>query len=608
MPNPNTQHVSYIHVRGNDDSLTSLSAAPAEPTISQDSPVVKQATESASSPSQSLHSTKGFVARRSGSSSSLPKVFPVNKVFADASPHTFITSLAFTTGTNTNTNPHVAAAEEEFCSATLGNVNVSSASVEKEGLQHLRFASVNAEKSINVQGNSTKDPFESTQRISFSYFLASLGSISAATEFRFLHDQRKSAGKSSNQDLLATSFESTSDGKHLLFQSDYEKEVKSRIIESDGLLLGWFKEFKNFIVTFKTEAIVFADGNEKQGTSSLNITTSASSSREKDRREQSTTPASIRVSPASEVTEDVPVSPENLKMKEERQLEFILKSLVAGGVAGMCAKTSVAPLDRMKILLQAHSKHYSHLGVFSGLQGIVKKERFIALYKGNGAQMVRIFPYAATQFTSFEMYKKLLGGEESHIGRFAAGSAAGVTAVALTYPLDTIRARLAFQVTGEHVYNGIYSCAAHIFREEGGIRALYRGFIPTVCGMIPYAGLSFYCFESFKYICMKYFPTYTCKSHSTNSGGLVLLLYAKLLCGGVAGAVAQTVAYPLDVTRRRMQLAMMDEKTKKFGLANPLYYNYTTLSNQSKVFFKFCPLKYSLPTSKSVSLYSNVHL
>ncbi len=58
---------------------------------------------------------------------------------------------------------------------------------------------------------------------------------------------------------------------------------------------------------------------------------------------------------------------------------------------------------------------------------------------------------------------------------------------------------------------------------------------------------------------------YTCKRHSTNTGGLVLLFYAKLLCGGVAGAAAQTVAYPLDVTRRRMQLAMMNENTKKFG-------------------------------------------
>ena len=29
------------------------------------------------------------------------------------------------------------------------------------------------------------------------------------------------------------------------------------------------------------------------------------------------------------------------------------------------------------------------------------------MYKGNGAQMVRIFPYAATQFTAFELYKKV---------------------------------------------------------------------------------------------------------------------------------------------------------------------------------------------------------
>src|SRR5690349_4156679 len=73
----------------------------------------------------------------------------------------------------------------------------------------------------------------------------------------------------------------------------------------------------------------------------------------------------------------------------------------------MCSKTTVAPLDRIKILLQAHQSNYRHLGVFSGLLQIVKKESFIALYKGNGAQMVRIFPYAATQFTAFEIYKKV---------------------------------------------------------------------------------------------------------------------------------------------------------------------------------------------------------
>ncbi|XP_065082263.1 solute carrier family 25 member 16-like [Ochlerotatus camptorhynchus] len=262
----------------------------------------------------------------------------------------------------------------------------------------------------------------------------------------------------------------------------------------------------------------------------------------------------------------------HVKDEARKNLDFIMKNLLAGGVAGMCSKTTVAPLDRIKILLQAHSIHYKHLGVFSGLKQIVKKESFIALYKGNGAQMVRIFPYAATQFTAFEVYKKylckLLGNNWTikHSDKFIAGAGAGVTAVTLTYPLDTIRARLAFQVTGEHRYNGIVHTAISIFKTEGGFRALYRGFVPTLMGMVPYAGFSFYCFEMLKFFCMKYVPGLTCDKLERNTGGLVLAVPAKLLCGGFAGAVAQSFSYPLDVTRRRMQLAMMNPETAKFGM------------------------------------------
>lgn len=94
------------------------------------------------------------------------------------------------------------------------------------------------------------------------------------------------------------------------------------------------------------------------------------------------------------------------RVESEKKYGFVFKSLIAGGVAGMCSKTAVAPLDRIKILLQAHNEHYKHLGVLSGLKEIIQREHFFALYKGNFAQMIRIFPYAATQFTTFELYKK----------------------------------------------------------------------------------------------------------------------------------------------------------------------------------------------------------
>lgn len=114
-----------------------------------------------------------------------------------------------------------------------------------------------------------------------------------------------------------------------------------------------------------------------------------------------------------------------------------------------------------------------------------------------------------------------------HADKFFAGAGAGVTAVTLTYPLDTIRARLAFQVTGEHKYNGILHTAQSIFKNEGGVKALYRGFVPTLMGMVPYAGFSFYCFEMLKFFCMKYSPAWTCNKLERNTGTYIISFYQK---------------------------------------------------------------------------------
>ncbi|XP_006820558.1 solute carrier family 25 member 16-like [Saccoglossus kowalevskii] len=240
--------------------------------------------------------------------------------------------------------------------------------------------------------------------------------------------------------------------------------------------------------------------------------------------------------------------------------EFIAKSFIAGGVAACCAKTSIAPLDRIKILLQAHSVHYKHLGVFSALRAVNHKEGFMALYKGNGAMMIRIFPYGAIQFMSYEQYKRLTKqwlGSHNQIAKLMSGSLAGITAVTFTYPLDMVRARLAFQITGEHIYNGIFHTFQSIFHQEGGIKAFYRGFTPTIIGMVPYAGLSFYTYETLKAFFLTNFTEWTCKPSIKHKEELVLRLPVTFLIGGMAGAMAQTVSYPLDVARRRMQLAMI---------------------------------------------------
>ena len=260
--------------------------------------------------------------------------------------------------------------------------------------------------------------------------------------------------------------------------------------------------------------------------------------------------------------------------------EFVIKSLVAGGVAGMCAKTTVAPLDRIKILLQAQSVHYRDMGVMAGLRKIVVHENIKALFKGNGAQMVRVFPYGALQFTCFEVFKKYLPqlfglSKNSHGIKFVAGSLAGLISVTATFPLDTIRARLAFQVR-ETKYTGIINTGVVIFKTEGGVVGLYRGLVPTLIGIIPYAGLSFYCFEVTKSLMLKH-CSWARKPEMEDK--MTLTVPAKMLCGGLAGAVAQTASYPLDVARRRMQLgqfsggmmAVLVSTYKEAGLVRGLF-------------------------------------
>lgn len=46
-----------------------------------------------------------------------------------------------------------------------------------------------------------------------------------------------------------------------------------------------------------------------------------------------------------------------------------------------------------------------------------------------------------------------------------------------------------------------YSNIMHVFvriSQEEGVKTLYRGFTPTILGVIPYAGITFFTYETLK--------------------------------------------------------------------------------------------------------------
>ena len=79
-----------------------------------------------------------------------------------------------------------------------------------------------------------------------------------------------------------------------------------------------------------------------------------------------------------------------------------VRNLVAGGLAGMAAKSVVAPIDRIKILYQVTSAQFRLRDVPKVAYSIVEKEGWAALWKGNTATMIRVFPYSGIQFMIFD--------------------------------------------------------------------------------------------------------------------------------------------------------------------------------------------------------------
>ncbi len=146
----------------------------------------------------------------------------------------------------------------------------------------------------------------------------------------------------------------------------------------------------------------------------------------------------------------------------------MLRSGFAGGIAGCVAKSAIAPLDRVKILFQAQNPEFAKysgrwLGVFQAGRDIVRSDGPSALFQGHSATLMRIFPYAAIKYMAYDkLHFYLMPTKQSETsGRlFLAGSASGVLSVFLTYPLELIRVRLAFETKRK--------------RQKGGVRRIIR--------------------------------------------------------------------------------------------------------------------------------------
>jgi len=254
---------------------------------------------------------------------------------------------------------------------------------------------------------------------------------------------------------------------------------------------------------------------------------------------------------------------------------------ISGALAGAIGKSLTAPFDRLKLLMQVKStgakpptqhktmtrsndahQHSSSrtfhpiaicfsspsLQVKGGMQGgqlgkaaasgglvqsflmIGREEGLKGYWKGNWAQVVRVLPYSAAQLYSYDVFKSLMAEENGHLTiqkKLVAGACAGMFSTLVTYPLDTIRLRMAVDPKCKSITQ-----ASKLIFHEGGMKLFYRGAGTALLGIAPYMALELAAFDTMP----QGIPSFA--------------------RGFMAALMATSVCYPLDTVRRQMQVSL----------------------------------------------------
>ncbi|XP_010052091.2 ADP,ATP carrier protein 1, mitochondrial [Eucalyptus grandis] len=251
-------------------------------------------------------------------------------------------------------------------------------------------------------------------------------------------------------------------------------------------------------------------------------------------------------------------SPIWVQAPAEKKVSTFLEDFLMGAVSSTVSKSAAAPIERVKMLIQNQDELIKsgrlsepYKGITDCFARVIKDEGALALWRGNGVNVLRYFPTQALNFAFKDHFKRMFNFKKERdgywkwfAGNLASGGAAGATSLLFVYSLDYARTRLANDAKvakkgGERQFNGLIDVWRKTLKSDG-IAGLYRGFTVSCVGIIVYRGLYFGLYDSLK-------PVVLVGKMQDSFVASFLLGWAVTIGGGLA-------SYPFDTVRRRMMM------------------------------------------------------
>jgi solute carrier family 25 (adenine nucleotide translocator) protein 4/5/6/31 len=243
---------------------------------------------------------------------------------------------------------------------------------------------------------------------------------------------------------------------------------------------------------------------------------------------------------------------------------------VSGGVSAALAKTSTAPLERLKLLYQT-SAQMQELNAMHVWRLIVAEQGVHALWRGNMANIIRYFPAQAFMLSFKEQFHTAFQSPSHPLASsIAAGASAGVCALTIVYPLDYARTRMAADMRGD--YRSLTHTISRALQENpgvyAGLRSVYAGWLPGALCYSVYRGLQFGMYDYFKHelrIDLK-------RGAKISKLSDFSMRFAQCFAlSFVCTSAAATVAYPLDTLRRACIVSDAPGGPRMVAIAREIY-------------------------------------
>merc|ERR1711990_25151 len=242
--------------------------------------------------------------------------------------------------------------------------------------------------------------------------------------------------------------------------------------------------------------------------------------------------------------------------KDKREGSFML-DMALGGVSGAIVKTAMAPVERVKLLLQTQDSNpkvisgeiAKYTGIMDCFQRVSAEQGTAAFWRGNTVNCIRYAPQQGSALAFNDQIRRMVPKYNPKTdyykdfgGKLLAGGAAGGLANVVCYPFDFARTRLASDLgKGGGQFNGIGDCIMKTV-QTGGITGLYRGSAITVAGAFVYRGGQLGLFAQVQDM----------NPYKADKGPVGVV--AAFVCATVARTITTPFNYPFDTIRRRMML------------------------------------------------------